>query len=141
MRRAIPGLVWAALALLAAGPPLSAQASRLGMIDFPTSGAPAAQPQFVRGVLLLHSFEYRDAAQAFREAERLDPGFAMAYWGEALTYTHPVWNQQNLDSGRMALAKLAPTSAGRIARAPTPRERGYLEAVEALYGEGAKERR
>src|SRR5216117_4606873 len=87
MRRAIPGLVWAALALLAAGPPLSAQTSRLGTIDFPTSGAPVAQPQFIRGVLLLHSFEYRDAAQAFREAQRIDPRFALAYWGEALTYT------------------------------------------------------
>ena len=57
----------------------------LGAIDFPTSGAPAAQPSFIRGVLLLHSFEYRDAAQAFREAQRIDPRFALAYWGEALT--------------------------------------------------------
>src|SRR2546426_8692187 len=73
MRRVIPGLVCAALAFLAPGSTLSAQTARLGTIDFPTSGAPAAQPQFVRGVLLLHSFEYRDAAQAFREAQRLDP--------------------------------------------------------------------
>ncbi|MFI5280138.1 MAG: hypothetical protein ACHQU1_06570, partial [Gemmatimonadales bacterium] len=121
--------------------PLLGQEPRLGTIVFPTSGAPAAQPAFIRGVLYLHSFEYAHAATAFREAERLDPGFAMAYWGEAMTYTHPVWDQQNLDSGRMALAKLAPTAVGRIARAPTPRERGYLDAVETLYGEGSKERR
>src|SRR3989449_11090166 len=121
MRRAIPGLVWAALALLAAGPPLSAQTSRLGTIDFPTSGAPVAQPQFIRGVLLLHSFEYRDAAQAFREAQRLDPGFALAYWGEALTYTHPIWNEQDLSAARAALQRLGPTPAARRAKAPTPR--------------------
>src|SRR6058998_3301456 len=128
MRRAIPGLVCAALAFLAAGPPLSAQTSRLGTIDFPTSGAPEAQPQFVRGVLLLHSFEYRDAAQAFREAQRLDPGFALAYWGEALTYTHPIWNEQDV-------------SAARRAKAPTPREQAYLETVEILYGDGSKTKR
>ena len=141
MRRAIPGLVWAALALLAAGPPLSAQTSRLGMIDFPTSGAPVAQPQFIRGVLLLHSFEYRDAAQAFREAQRLDPGFALAYWGEALTYTHPIWNEQDVSAARAALQRLGPTPAARRAKAPTPREQAYLETVEILYGDGSKTKR
>ena len=25
-----------------------------------------------------------------------DPKLAMAYWGEAMTYTHPVWQQQDL---------------------------------------------
>jgi len=64
----------------------------------------------------------------------------MAYWGEAMTYTHPVWNQQNLDSARMALAKLAPTRDARLARAPTPRERAYLDAVEVLYADGSKPR-
>ena len=141
MRRAIPGLVSAALALLAAGPPLSAQTSRLGTIDFPTSGAPVAQPQFIRGVLLLHSFEYRDAAQAFREAQRLDPGFALAYWGEALTYTHPIWNEQDLSAARAALQRLGPTPAARRAKAPTPREQAYLETVEILYGDGSKTKR
>src|SRR5258708_7138543 len=129
-----------AASLLVASP-LLGQEPRLGTIAFPTSGTSAAQPAFIRGVLYLHSFEYAQAATAFRDAERLDPGFAMAYWGEALTYTHPVWNQQNLDSGRMALAKLAPSSSERVARAATPRERGYLDAAETLYGEGSKERR
>ena len=141
MRRAIPGLVCAALAFLAAGPTLWAQTSRLGTIEFPTSGAPAAQPQFVRGVLLLHSFEYRDAAQAFREAQRLDPGFALAYWGEALTYTHPLWNEQDVNAARAALRRLGPTPAARRAKAPTPRERAYLETVEILYGDGSKAKR
>ena len=141
MRRAIRGLVCAALACLAAGPPMSAQTSHLGTIEFPTSGAPAAQPQFVRGVLLLHSFEYRDATQAFREAQRLDPGFALAYWGEALTYTHPLWNEQDVNAARAALRRLGPTPAARRAKAPTPRERAYLETVEILYGDGSKAKR
>lgn len=119
----------------------SAQESRLGTIDFPTSGAALAQPRFVRGVLFLHSFEYDSAAHEFREAQRLDPGFAMAYWGEAMTHTHPVWNEQDAATARKALARLAPTRDARKTKAPTPREQAYLDAVEILYGDGSKPRR
>ena len=137
--------VWrrAAVLTLIAAAPLAAQSrsQHLGTISFPNSGAKAAQKSFIRGVLLLHSFEYQDAATAFREAERIDPRFALAYWGEAMTWTHPIWNQQNVDSARAILARLAPSAEQRRAKAPTPRERGYLEAVEILYGDGSKPRR
>ncbi len=115
-----------------------AQTPRLGTIAFPTSGPPAAQEQFLRGVLYLHSFEYPQAAAAFRRAQEIAPDFAMAYWGEAMTHTHPLWNEQNLDAARAVLARLAPTRAARLARAPTPRERAWLEATEVLYGDGPK---
>jgi tetratricopeptide (TPR) repeat protein len=131
----------ALLFVLATAAPLAAQSHRLGTIAFPNSGPKAAQPPFIRGVLLLHSFEYDDAAAAFREAQHIAPGFALAYWGEAMTRTHPVWNEQDVDSARAVLARLAPTPEARSARARTPRERGYLEAVEILYGEGSKPRR
>lgn len=131
----------AVLLALSAATPLAAQTQRLGTISFPNSGPPAAQRPFLRGVLLLHSFEYHDAADAFREAQRLAPGFALAYWGEAMTQTHPVWNEQELDTARAILARLAPTPEERSARARTARERAYLEAVEILYGEGSKARR
>jgi tetratricopeptide (TPR) repeat protein len=128
----------AALAALAASVSLSSQAPSLGRISFPNSGAAQAQAPFIRGVLLLHSFEYDDAIDAFRQAQRADPGFAMAYWGEALAYNQPLWYNENADKARAALAKLAPTRAARQAKAPTAREQGYLEAVERLFGEGAK---
>ena len=76
-------------ALVFAGP------TELGVIDFPTSGSPQAQPEFVRAVLLLHSFEYEDAREAFQETQRIDPDFALAYWGEAMTHNHPLWRQQD----------------------------------------------
>ncbi len=66
----------------------SAWSQDLGTIDFPTSGSAAAQPHFIKGVLLMHSFEYDDAREAFVEAQKADPGFAMAYWGEAMTFNH-----------------------------------------------------
>ena len=130
-----------AIALAALTATLAAQTPRLGTIDFPTSGPPEAQGHFITGVLYLHSFEYDDAAKEFREAQRLAPDFAMAYWGEAMTYTHPLWDQQNLDSARAALNRLAPTPQARRLKAPTAREQGYLDAVEALYGEGTKPQR
>jgi tetratricopeptide (TPR) repeat protein len=128
-----------ALGAAALGPAAAQQG--LGRISFPNSGSADAQPDFIRGVLLLHNFEYGEAAEAFRKAQKTDPGFALAYWGEALTYTHQVWNQQDLAAARAALARLAPTMEARRARAPTPRERMYLASAEALYGDGSKQRR
>ncbi len=120
--------------------PVAAQ-EQLGRISFPNSGSAEVQPHFIRGVLLLHNFHYHEAAEAFRQAQKTDPGFALAYWGEALTYTHQVWNQQDLAGGRAALARLAPTMEARLAKAPTHRERMYVASAEALYGEGSKPRR
>ena len=138
MNRSLPAWATAAVFFVLAAP---ASAQNLGTIDFPTSGRPEAQPAFIRGVLYLHSFEYDAAAAAFREAQRLDPGFVMAYWGEAMTYTHPIWNQQDVPAAREALSRLGPDAEARLAKATTARERGWQEAVEILYGEGSKERR
>lgn len=129
------------IAVTACSAPSSAQPARLGTIDFPTSGSGEAKPHFIRGVLFLHSFEYDSAANEFRRAQAADPGFAMAYWGEAMTKTHPVWNEQDVNSARAILGRLASTPAARKAKAPTSREQEYLEAVEILYGEGSKPRR
>jgi tetratricopeptide (TPR) repeat protein len=114
------------------------QRAALGRISFPNSGPPAAQDSFIRGVLLLHSFEYDDAIAAFREAQRVAPGFALAYWGEAMCYNQPLWSNENLTRAREVLKRLGPDSKARAAKAPTPREKGYLEAVERLFGEGQK---
>ncbi len=58
-----------------------------------------------------------------------------------MTYTHPVWNEQDVGKAREALSRLGPTPASRHAKAPTKREQMYLDAVEALYGAGPKARR
>jgi len=113
-------------------------AQELGVIDFPTSGSASAQPLFIKGVLLMHSFEYDDAREAFVEAEKADPSFAMAYWGEAMTFNQPVWQRTSPDLAKAALTKLAPTADARRAKAPTEREKDWLGAVEKLYGPGDK---
>ncbi len=117
------------VSLLLVGSPASA-AGGYGHVDFANSGAPSAQADFLDGLALLHDFEYPAAAAAFRRAEAADPGFAMAYWGEAMTFNHPIWMQQDLEAARAALSNLAPTPAERRAQAKTDREKGYLDAVE-----------
>ncbi len=114
---------------------------KVGVVSFENSGAKAAQADFLYGLAQLHNFEYSSAAEAFRRAQKADPGFAMAYWGEAMTYNHPVWFQQDLAAARAALGRLAATPEARQARARTAREKDYLNAVEILYGEGSKHER
>ena len=139
-----PAFALAAVVVLAAtgcGPEVSPSPPDLGRLEFPTSASPPAQEHFLRAVLLLHSFEYDDAREAFVEASKAEPGFAMAYWGEAMTHNHPLWSQRDAEAARAALKRLAPTAEERLAKAPTEREKGYLRAVETLYGEGDKHER
>jgi tetratricopeptide (TPR) repeat protein len=150
MRSAFPAMLRLLLIciLLAGGPALShgtddhaGAGTKVGRVAFPNSGKRVAQADFLRGLALLHNFEYEDAAEAFRRAQRKDPKFAMAYWGEAMSYNQPIWFNQDADAARAALARLAPAPEGRLARARTEREKDYLRAVEILYGEGEKEAR
>lgn len=122
-------------------PAAPATAATAGKVSFPNSGAPAAQAPFLRGLALLHDFEYERAIAEFRAAQAADPGFAMAYWGEAMAYNHPVWMEQDADKARAVLARLGATPAARAAKAPTAREKAYLGALEVLYGAGTKEER
>src|SRR3954469_19837049 len=113
---------------LAASVPASAQpaapaAATLGEVAFANSGNAAAQAPFLRGLALLHNFEYGRAAAAFRQAETADPNMVMAWWGEAMTFNHPVWMEQDQEAGEAVLAHLGATKEERLAKAKTPRER------------------
>lgn len=114
---------------------------QLGEISFEVTGNHAAQPAFKQGLLYLHSFEYEDAAEAFQKAQKIDPGFVMAYWGEAMTYNHPLWREQNFEKGNAILNQLAPTPGERIAKAKTELEKDFIKGVNILYGTGNKTER
>ncbi len=128
------------IALLCAGS-VALAAQPVGGPGFATSGAPDAQGEFLRGLFQLHNFEYEDAARHFREAEKIDPAFAMAYWGEAMTKNHGIWHEQDLGAAREVLGRLGATPAARRAKAPTEREKQYLDSVEILFGDGTKPER
>ena len=108
----------------------------LAPIRFPNSGSAAAQPFFLRGVTALHNFEYEDAVEAFREAQRIDGDFAMAYWGEAMAYHQTLWLDENVGMARQILLRLGPSAESRAKKAGTDREKGFLRAVEILFGSG-----
>lgn len=111
-----------------------AKSLQLGQLDFPNSGAQEAQRDFIDGVLLLHSFEYEPARQAFQRAQSHDPSFALAYWGEAMTHHHGLWAAQRPDLGEAALLKFGATNGERAQKTPTQRERDFLRATETVYG-------
>ncbi|MFT4729449.1 MAG: tetratricopeptide (TPR) repeat protein [Granulosicoccus sp.] len=107
--------------------------TELGSISFSNSGAAGAQTAFLTGVKALHSFQFDEARFAFEEAQKIDPSFALAYWGQAMSDNHPLWAQQDMAAATAALKRLAPTFSGRLAKAETEKEKAYLTAIESLY--------
>jgi len=128
-------IIATAMALFFALQPGAARADepQLGNITFPNSGSADAQPAFLTGVKALHSFQFDEARMAFEEAQRIDPAFALAYWGQAMSDNHPLWAQQDVDAAAAALKRLGPTFQERLSKAPTEKEQAYLRAIETLY--------
>ena len=131
------------VAIFLACPGLSnAQAEKLGDVIFPTSArSQEAQGHFLRGVKYLHSFGFEEALEAFQAANKIEPDFVLAYWGETLSSNDPLQIERDAESPRKALARLGATPAARIAMASTDLEKGFLTAVEIRFGEGSASER
>jgi tetratricopeptide (TPR) repeat protein len=125
-----------ALALFATAAPVCAQHEGHG--GDAVHAVPSGANPYARGLYLLHNFEYQTAAAAFRDAQKADPSNVMAYWGEAMTYNHPLWAEQDAVAARAVLARLGPDATARKSKARSSREAAWLDAVEALYGTGSK---
>ena len=109
----------------------SAASSGVGTVSFETSCAPAVKDAFNHAVAELHSFWFPEARAGFEGVLKADPACAMAYWGIALTQ----WG--NPFAGLRAPAAIAAGKAaidkGQATGSPTPRERGYINAVAGLF--------
>lgn len=106
---------------------------RLGKVSFPTSCSAQAQTQFELGLKLLYSFEYDQASTQFVDAEKKDPACAIAYWGQAMSLYHQLWDPPS--EGALAEGwKLVQTA--EAATESSPREQGYIEAAAAYYKPG-----
>jgi tetratricopeptide (TPR) repeat protein len=106
-----------------------AQDAIIGDVEFETTCAEAVASDFNVAVSLLHSFEFAKSRQTFQSVAEADPACAMAHWGVAMTYYHPLWappTKSDLQAG---------SSAAHIAlgMAPSERERLYAEAIAAFY--------
>jgi tetratricopeptide (TPR) repeat protein len=125
---------WLAMAVLGAEPGHDHHPPQLGSLKFETTCSPAAQPLFERGLGWLHSFGYAEAERSFAEAAAADPDCAIAHWGEAMSNYHPLWappTAAELAKGSIAVAK------ARAAAAKSQRERDYVAATAAFYGNAA----
>jgi tetratricopeptide (TPR) repeat protein len=117
---------------------LAGQPAAVWRVAMPTSVSGQAHTHFLEGVTSMHLHMFEDAEEHFRAAQRLSPGFAMAYWGEALNQHRTIWSYHNAEKARAVLQRLGPTPDARAAKAPTAREKAYLAAVETLFGSGAQ---
>jgi tetratricopeptide (TPR) repeat protein len=132
----------AALALFSAAAPLPPAAlqgerelsagdlRRSGTVRLDVTCKPEVKEDFQTALALLHSFFYDEARRRFLDVAARDPECAMAWWGVAMTYYHPLWappTPKEMEQGIAAVEK-AKTSGGR-----TDLERGFIEAIDAYY--------
>ncbi|MET0552913.1 MAG: hypothetical protein ABW221_07745 [Vicinamibacteria bacterium] len=118
---------------------LAPRLQNLGSHAFPVSTRKPRAQQFVnQGLRLSYGFNHAEAARAFREAQRLDPGLAMAHWGEALVLGPNINVPMAPEDEPKALAAIQKAVALK-ARA-TPRERAYIDALSQRYSGKAEDR-
>jgi hypothetical protein len=106
----------------------------LGSVSFETSCKPAVREDFNRAVALLHSFWIPIARETFEHVAATDPGCAMAYWGEAMTDLHQLFDSPNADDiarGQQALKK------ADAATETSPRETAYIGALHGFFDDYA----
>ena len=97
-----------------------------------TTTSPLAQRYFDQGLRLVYAFNHDEATRSFREAARLDPGCAMAWWGVALALG-PNYNLP-IDAERdHAALRRAAEGGRRSRRRRASRERAYIDALAKRY--------
>jgi hypothetical protein len=108
-----------------------AASSGVGTVSFETSCSPAVKAAFNHAVAELHSFWFPEARAGFEGVLKTDPACAMAYWGIALTH----WGNPfaGLRSAQAIAAGKAAIDKGQTTGSPTPREKGYIDAVAGLF--------
>jgi hypothetical protein len=119
-------------------PAIDPYGNELGSIQFPVSCNEQATPMMERSLALLHHMTYTGAEAEFSRAIKADPQCALAYWGVAMSYIHPLWNdppsEERLVKG-LELLRQAESIENK-----TEREAGYIDSALAYY-DGALGRR
>jgi hypothetical protein len=117
---------------LGAAPPVAPLAG-IGSVHMEISCGADAGARFDRGLALLHNFWYERALTEFDAVIAAHPDCAIAYWGAAMTYNHPLWAPP---TGTDLKAALAVLERAKGAGTRNDREARYVAAVAALYGDG-----
>src|SRR5262252_2783357 len=113
---------------------------KLGDHKFPVSTKNAQAQLFMnQGLNLSYAFNHAEAGRAYREAERLDPNLAIAYWGEALALGPNINAPMSPDSEAPALEAIQKAIA--LKAKASPREAALIDALKYRYTGKAAERR
>jgi tetratricopeptide (TPR) repeat protein len=121
------------------GGELAPRLQNLGSHTFPvTTRSTKAQAFVNQGVNLAYGFNHAEAGRAFREAARLDPNCAMAYWGQALVLGPNINVPMSPDDETKAYE--AAQKAVSLKAKASPRERAYIDAVAQRYSGKAADR-
>ncbi len=104
----------------------------LGKLPFAiTTANPMAQRYFTQGLGLAYGFNHAGAIASFREAQRLDPGCAMCWWGEA--FAHGPNINAPMEPAANARAVAVANYANWLARAATGGEQALTAAMTKRY--------
>jgi tetratricopeptide (TPR) repeat protein len=96
-----------------------------------TTKAEAARRYFNQGLMLTYGFNHAGAVRSFREAQRLDPGCALCWWGEAMALGPNINAPMEDRDLKPALRALSRAMALRASSAPL--ERALIEALAKRY--------
>ncbi len=100
-----------------------------------TTSSAEAQHFFNQGLTLHYGFNHEEAIRSFKEAARLDPKCAMAYWGEALSLG-PNINDSFPDEDREKQAYAAVQKARELKTGSSETEQALIEALAPRYSQG-----
>lgn len=118
----------------------SAYGTHLGSVSVPGGCTEEASRSLEQGLALLHSMTYEGSREAFGEAATSDPDCALAAWGEAMTWIHPLWSdppgEEAWSAGEAAIAR------ARELGSDDDRTMAWIDAAAAYYeaGRGDSER-
>lgn len=112
----------------------------LGTLSYPvTTREPSAQQYFDQGLRLAYAFNHAEARRAFHRAQRLDPGCALCFWGEALVLGPNINMPMDPTAQKPALEALAKARAA--AGGASSRERALIEALSVRYSSDSNAKR
>lgn len=111
---------------------ISPRLQNLGNYRFPVSTNSARAQLFInQAMMLTYGFNHAEAARSFREAARLDPECAMAYWGMALVLG-PNINMPMPPEAESEAYKLI-LKAIELKENASEREQAYIDALSVRY--------
>jgi tetratricopeptide (TPR) repeat protein len=110
--------------------PAAGELRRSGTIQLDITSIPEVKNDFYTALALLHSFFYDEARRRFEDIAKRDPECAMAWWGVAMTWHHPLWAPPTVAERANGLAAVQKANA---IKGKSELERGLIEAIESFY--------